>query len=378
MQPSHRRSHPGPSDGHVSGRLLWRLLLGAGQPVERWRRGGRCARTISRCSCGWSSGSAWSSEWRSGGPWPRSRVRPRRAAARGGVRIGALLSALPRHHPAALGSCQRTAPLSRHRLWQDLQRPDRRLPGAAAQEGMLARLRRGARGRDGPGAGCRPSRRAPDDQLSLAAPLPQGPGSDAGGAHRRGQGGHETLFRRSHKGSRRWRQADAPSERPPHRRGDHGGAGRGGSARCRALFRQGWMGRFNGSPPAACRTISAGDGPASGRPSQVPPEPGFWLQHARPQQPAQTEPSGISEHLSHASGCGRSSPDGQRELRERSLRVDAGRRMVGACRRAEIRQDCPGVRTGDVGGTRAIVQQGPAGIRTPCFTRAYPQSGCIG
>jgi transposase-like protein len=30
----------------------------------------------------------------------------------------------------------------------------------------------------------------------------------------------ETFFRRSHKGSRRWRQADAPLERPAHRRGE--------------------------------------------------------------------------------------------------------------------------------------------------------------
>src|SRR5947199_9966429 len=34
-----------------------------------------------------------------------------------------------------------------HGLPQDLQRADRNLPGAAAQEGLLAALRRGARGR---------------------------------------------------------------------------------------------------------------------------------------------------------------------------------------------------------------------------------------
>src|SRR3954453_15944852 len=33
----------------------------------------------------------------------------------------------------------------------------------------------------------------------------------------------ETLFRRSHKGSRRWRQAEEPLERRPHRRGERAG-----------------------------------------------------------------------------------------------------------------------------------------------------------
>src|SRR5690349_18636323 len=33
----------------------------------------------------------------------------------------------------------------------------------------------------------------------------------------------ETSFRRSHKGSRRWRRGDAPPERRPHRRGERAG-----------------------------------------------------------------------------------------------------------------------------------------------------------
>ena len=105
----------------------------------------------------------------------------------------AALPALRRDGPAAVGLCQRPAPLPLHGLPQDLQCPDRHLPGAAAQEGVLAALRRGARGRHDAGAGGGALRRAPDDQLPLAAPLPRGAGGGAGGARRRGRGGRDLL-----------------------------------------------------------------------------------------------------------------------------------------------------------------------------------------
>src|SRR4051795_5908545 len=41
---------------------------------------------------------------------------------------------------------------------------------------------------------------------------------------------------------------------------------------------------------ATCRTISAGDGPWSGRSSQVPRKPGSWPLYNRSQQPTQIEP----------------------------------------------------------------------------------------
>src|SRR4051795_13771671 len=86
------------------------------------------------------------------------------------------------------GRPRRPAPLPLPALPQDLQCPDRHLPGAAAQEGVLAGVRRGARGRHDAGAGGGALRRAYDDQLPLAAPLPQSAGSGAGGARRRGRG----------------------------------------------------------------------------------------------------------------------------------------------------------------------------------------------
>ena len=141
------------------------------------------------------------------------------AAAGGGVRRGPALPALRRHGVAALGPRERAAPLPLRDLPQDLQRADRHLAGAAAQEGVLAALRRGARGRDDAGQGGRALRRAPDDQLPLAAPLPAGPA-----AAREALAGvveaDETFFRRSHKGSRRWRRGAAPPGRGPHRRGE--------------------------------------------------------------------------------------------------------------------------------------------------------------
>src|SRR4051794_28642576 len=68
------------------------------------------------------------------------------AADRGSVRRGAALPALRGDDVAALGVRQRVAPLPLHGLPQDLRRADRHLAGAAAQEGLLAALRRGARG----------------------------------------------------------------------------------------------------------------------------------------------------------------------------------------------------------------------------------------
>src|SRR3954466_9124040 len=115
------------------------------------------------------------------------------AAAGGGVRRGHALPALRRHGVAALGPRERAAPLPLRGLPQDLQRADRHLAGAAAQEGLLAALRRGARGRHEPDEGGRPLRRPPDDQLPLAAPLPAGPDGGAGGARRRGRGGRDLL-----------------------------------------------------------------------------------------------------------------------------------------------------------------------------------------
>ena len=182
----------------------------------------------------------------------------------------------------------------------------------------------------------------------------------------------ETFFRRSHKGSRRWRQADAPLERRPRRRGerarqrglsaeqvpaliarDRAGHTTGAvlpdlgaeaikaalapgiagdavlcsdGAKAYAAFAarhglhhepinvaagvrvrdgafhvqnvnayhgrlKGWIGRFNGvATRATCRTISAGDEPWSGRPSQVPQEPGLWRRHGRSQQSMRIEP----------------------------------------------------------------------------------------
>src|SRR3954452_18308250 len=139
------------------------------------------------------------------------------AADPAGVRRGAALPALRRRAAAALGPRQRAAPLSVPSLPQDLRRADRHLPGAAAQEGLLAALRRGARGGHEPGRGGRPLRRAPHDQLPLAAPLPA----------REALGGvveaDETFVRRSHKGSRRWRRGDAPPGRGPRRRGERAG-----------------------------------------------------------------------------------------------------------------------------------------------------------
>src|SRR5215213_397092 len=115
-------------------------------------------------------------------------------AAGGGLRRGPALPALRRGGTAAaLGSCERAAPLSLQDLPQDLQCPDRHLAGAAAQEGALAGLRRGARGRHEPDQGGRPLRRAPDDELPLAAPLPASTGGDARGAGRRGRGGRDLL-----------------------------------------------------------------------------------------------------------------------------------------------------------------------------------------
>src|SRR3954451_4341769 len=96
---------------------------------------------------------------------------------------------------------------------------NRHLPGAAAQEGLLAALRRGARGRHEPGEGGRPPRGAPHDQLPLAAPLPARARGDARGPGRRGRGGRP-FFRRSKKVSRRWRRGDAPPGRGPRRRGE--------------------------------------------------------------------------------------------------------------------------------------------------------------
>src|SRR5919199_1616025 len=74
-------------------------------------------------------------------------------ADRGSVRRGAALPALRRREVAALGVRQRAAPLSVQGLPKDLQRADRYLPGAAAQEGVLAALRRGARGGHEPDQG---------------------------------------------------------------------------------------------------------------------------------------------------------------------------------------------------------------------------------
>src|SRR6476661_10053669 len=108
------------------------------------------------------------------------------AADRAGVRRGVALPALRCRAAAALGLRQRAAPLPLRNLPEDLQRPDRHLAGAVAEEGVLAALRRGARGRDEPDEGGRPLRRAPDDQLPLAAPLPAGAGGDARGAGWRG------------------------------------------------------------------------------------------------------------------------------------------------------------------------------------------------
>src|SRR3954465_10548587 len=114
-------------------------------------------------------------------------------ADRGSVRRGAALPALRRREVAALGVRQRAAPLSVQGLPEDLQRADRYLPGAAAQEGLLAALRRGARGRHEPDEGGRPLRRPPDDQLPLAAPLPAGTSGGARGPGRRGRGGRDLL-----------------------------------------------------------------------------------------------------------------------------------------------------------------------------------------
>src|SRR3954451_22874126 len=125
-----------------------------------------------------------------------ARLRKKRALAglRRALRRGPALPALRRGGTAAaLGSCERAAPLSLQGLPQDLQRPDRHLPGAAAQEGALAGLRRGARGRHEPDQGSRALRRAPDDELPLAAPVPASTGGDARGAGRRGRGGRDLL-----------------------------------------------------------------------------------------------------------------------------------------------------------------------------------------
>src|SRR3954451_4183342 len=66
-----------------------------------------------------------------------ARLRKKRALAglRRALRRGPALPALRRGGTAAaLGSCERAAPLSLQGLPQDLQCPDRHLPGAAAQE----------------------------------------------------------------------------------------------------------------------------------------------------------------------------------------------------------------------------------------------------
>src|ERR671932_2861290 len=57
----------------------------------------------------------------------------------------------------------------------------------------LRSLRRGAGGGHEPDQGGRPLRRAPDDQLPLAAPLPAGARGDARGPGRRGRGGRDLL-----------------------------------------------------------------------------------------------------------------------------------------------------------------------------------------
>src|SRR3954454_20353348 len=48
---------------------------------------------------------------------------------------------------------------------------------------------------------------------------------------------------------------------------------------------------------ATCRTISAGDGPWSGRSSQVPRKPGSWPLYNRSQQPTQIEPFNMLRSL---------------------------------------------------------------------------------
>src|SRR3954451_23554571 len=48
---------------------------------------------------------------------------------------------------------------------------------------------------------------------------------------------------------------------------------------------------------ATCRTISAGDGPWSGRSSQVPRKPGSWPLYNRSQQPTRGEPLEIADHV---------------------------------------------------------------------------------
>src|SRR3954467_12005839 len=115
------------------------------------------------------------------------------AADRAGVRRGAALPALRRREVAALGVRQRAAPLPLPGLPQDLQRADRHLAGATAQEGLLAALRRSARGRDDLGQGGRALRRAPHDRLPPAPPVPARTGGGARGPGRRGRGGRDLL-----------------------------------------------------------------------------------------------------------------------------------------------------------------------------------------
>src|SRR3954447_19698031 len=291
------------------------------------------------------------------------------AADRGSVRRGAALPALRRREVAALGVRQRAAPLSLPSLPQDLQHADRHLPGAAAQEGVLAALRRGARGGHEPDQGGRPLRRAPDDELPLAAPVPARAGGGARGPGRRGRGGRDLLspVPQGLPPMAPWRRparaATAPARRAKRglsaeqvpaliardRAGhtadavlpDLGAEAIGAAlapvvaddavlcsdgAKAYAAFaaergirhepinvaagvrvrdgafhvqnvnayttagrRAGWA-ASTASRRATCRTISAGDGPWSGRPSRVPRELGSWPPHAQSQQPTRIEP----------------------------------------------------------------------------------------
>src|SRR5215217_1573919 len=119
---------------HRSLQVDWRLgdADGVGDARGGFRGAAAAGRAARRGAAGGARAGLGVRAWRArGGP-----------AAGGGLRRGPALPALRRGGTAAaLGSCERAAPLSLQGLPQDLQRPDRHLPGAAAQEGALAGLR---------------------------------------------------------------------------------------------------------------------------------------------------------------------------------------------------------------------------------------------
>ena len=137
-------------------------------------------------------------------PMPRRSLapRPRRTTMRrrrwtrpgGGTTShrGHRLSALRRPAPGALGSGQRFAALPLRRLPAHLQRADRNLAGASAQEGRVGGSGRGVDDRGKHRQSGKAVRGGPHHGVPLAAPVPRGAGGrQAEPAERRRRGGRD-------------------------------------------------------------------------------------------------------------------------------------------------------------------------------------------